>query len=103
MPKTRVVGTGTVEERIEHLFSYKGMENLDRAKVDELLRCVDSFLASDRPRTRAEKMAKVLGVSGLSSTRVPLHLSQAKLIVCLSRYGWCLTKDAEEYIRRTSC
>lgn len=98
MAKQRVVGTGSVEERIAHLFTYKGMETVQREQVDALLRCVDSFLASDRPRARAVKMAEVLGVESLSHTRIPLHMSQARLIHYTNRYGWCLTEDAQAFM-----
>lgn len=98
MAKQRVVGTGSVEERIAHLFTYKGMEGVERGQVDALLCCVGSFLIADRPRARAVKMAEVLGVESLSHTRVPLHMSQARLIHYTNRYGWCLTEDAQAFV-----
>lgn len=98
MAKQRVVGRGSVEERIAHLFTYKGMETVQREQVDALLRCVGSFLVSDGPRVRAVKMAEVLGVPSLSHTRIPLHMSQARLIHYTNRYGWCLTEDARAFM-----
>jgi hypothetical protein len=99
MAKQRLVGTGSVEERIAHLFTYKGMKGVERARVDALLGCVGSFLVSDGPRARSIKMAQVLGVKSLSHTRIPLHMSQANLIHYTNRYGWCLTSDAEVYVK----
>jgi Mn-dependent DtxR family transcriptional regulator len=98
MAKQRLVGTGSVEERIAHLFTYKGMEGVHREQVDALLRCVGDFLVADGPRARAVKMAAVLGVESLSHTRIPLHLSQAKLMHYTNRYGWCLTDDAQAFV-----
>lgn len=98
MAKQRVVGTGPVEDRISHIFTYKGMEDVPRARVEALLRVIHAFTVADRPRARSIQMAKVLGVKSLSYTRIPLHMSQAKLIYYNNCYGWCLTADASAYV-----
>jgi Mn-dependent DtxR family transcriptional regulator len=98
MAKQRVVGTGPVEDRIDHVFTYKGMEDVSREQVNELLNAIFMFTVNDRPRARSIQMAEVLGVKSLSHTRIPLHLSQARLIHYNNRYGWSLTPDAAAYI-----
>jgi hypothetical protein len=99
MSRQKKVGVGSIQDRIEHVFTYKGMEDLDLSKVLDLLKTVCAFTVANGPRIRAERMASVLGVPGLSHTRLPLHLSQTKLLTYSNRVGWCCPPEVHEYLK----